>query len=395
MSIRKRKWTTSQGVEKEAWVVDYVDQNGKRHLKTFDRKKVAEEFSSKAHVEVIGRVHVADADTVSVEVAGSLWMASCEASGLERSTLNQYRQHLTLHIMPLVGQEKLTRITVPFVRSFLDQLRASGRSEAMVRNVRVSFGSLLSDAQERGLIVRNAVKEMGRERRGRVKHEQRHKERLEAGVDIPTPDEVRQILKTAKGRDRVFLLTAVFTGMRASELRGLRWADLDFAKAEVTVRQRADAFQAIGSPKSKAGRRNIPLISELVRLLREWKLACPKGELGLVFPNGEGNVEWHANIVKRWLMPPQLAAGVTRRETGFDGGTILLAKYPGMHALRHFYASWCINRPEDGGLGLPPKVVQERMGHSSIQVTLDTYGHLFPRGDGPKAMDAAASALLA
>ena len=51
------------------------------------------------------------------------------------------------------------------------------------------------------------------------------------------------------------------------------------------------------------------------------------------------------------------------------------------HAFRHFFASWCINRKVDGGLELRPKLVQERMGHASIQMTLDTYGHLFPRGD--------------
>jgi integrase len=58
-----------------------------------------------------------------------------------------------------------------------------------------------------------------------------------------------------------------------------------------------------------------------------------------------------------------------------------------MHALRHFYASWCINRTEDGGLGLPPKNVQERLGHASITITLDCYGH-------PGELDEAAQALL-
>ncbi len=77
-----------------------------------------------------------------------------------------------------------------------------------------------------------------------------------------------------------------------------------------------------------------------------------------------------------------------------DGKPIMAPKYTGPHALRHFYASWCINRPADGGLGLPPKVVQERLGHSSIQMTLDVYSHLFPKGDA-SAMDNAASALLA
>jgi integrase len=80
--------------------------------------------------------------------------------------------------------------------------------------------------------------------------------------------------------------------------------------------------------------------------LKEWKLACPKGDLGLVFPNGKGKVESLANIINRGLMPVQIAAGLVDGEK---------AKYTGMHALRHFYASWCINRQQDGGLGLPPK----------------------------------------
>jgi integrase len=71
--------------------------------------------------------------------------------------------------------------------------------------------------------------------------------------------------------------------------------------------------------------------------------------------------------------PVQVAAGVVTKAGK--------AKYTGMHALRHFYASWCINRREDGGLGLPLKVVQHRLGHPTIQMTADVYGHLFPSGD--------------
>jgi integrase len=76
--------------------------------------------------------------------------------------------------------------------------------------------------------------------------------------------------------------------------------------------------------------------------------------------------------VRSGLLPTQFAACVK-----VDGK----AKYTGLHCLRHFYASWCINRKADGGLELPAKVVQERLGHSTISQTLDTYGHLFPRGD--------------
>jgi hypothetical protein len=84
-----------------------------------------------------------------------------------------------------------------------------------------------------------------------------------------------------------------------------------------------------------------------------------------------------SNIIRRGLHPAQVAGGVTVAEK---------PKYTGMHSLRHFYASWCVNRIEDGGLGLPPKLV--------IAMTLDVYGHLFPRGDDGEQIDAAEMALL-
>jgi integrase len=68
--------------------------------------------------------------------------------------------------------------------------------------------------------------------------------------------------------------------------------------------------------------------------------------------------------------------------------------FRGLHALRHFYASWCINRKSDGGLELPPKDVQYRLGHSSIAMTMDVYGHLFPKADSRAEMEAAERAFL-
>jgi integrase len=119
---------------------------------------------------------------------------------------------------------------------------------------------------------------------------------------------------------------------------------------------------------SAGGQRTVPLPPTVVSELREWKFRCPKkdGKLGLVFPNGQGNPEFHADIAGRWLGPTILAASVTRPlldENGNpkrseQGKPIVEAKYKGLHAFRHFFASWCINRKIDGGLELPPKVVQ-------------------------------------
>lgn len=396
MSIRPRKWTTPKGEQRSAWIVDYKDQSGRRHQQAFDTKREATAFASKTHVEVMGGVHVADADTITIAEAADQWLKGCKRDGLEPMTVAQYGQHVRLHIVPSIGSRKLTEISVPVVRAFLDRLRDEGRSDAMLRAVRVSLGSILSDAQERGLVARNAVKEMARERPGRGSTQARHKAPPQIGVDIPTTEEVKRILAAATGWRRVFMMTAALTGMRSSELRGLRWTDVDLNKSEITVRQRADAKRTIGSPKSKAGRRTIPIGPALVQALRDWRPDCPKGDAGLVFPNGDGKPEYHVNLIERTLKPILLKAGLVVDSGKVDavGAPIMCAKYTGLHCLRHYYASMLINRRADGGLETTPKVVQARMGHSSIQVTLDTYSHLWPSAEASEEMARAEALLL-
>jgi integrase len=405
MSVRKRAWITSKGEHKEAWVVDYVDQAGKRRLKTFAKKKAADNFAATANVEIRAGIHTADSASITIAEAGKRWIETGEKAGLERSTLAAYQQHLKLHIEPYLGNVKLSQLSAPMVREFEDKLARGDmpegaspqpRTRVMVRKVRVSLSSLLSDAQERGLVSRNVVRDLRRTRARGVerKAERRQKGKLKIGVDIPTREEIKAIVEAAKGRWRPVLLTAIFTGLRASELRGLRWTDVDLDKRELHVRQRADRYSAIGKPKSESGERTVPLTPIVVNTLREWKLACPKSEAGLVFPSSGGLVEHHKNIVERGLAPTQIAAGVTIKGKGKDGKLVERAKYSGLHALRHFYASWCINRRVDGGLELPAKVVQERLGHSSITMTMDVYGHLFPRGDDSAELAAAERSLL-
>jgi integrase len=108
MSVRKRKWRNSDGSQGEAWVVNYTDAGRKRRLKSFDRKREAESFEAAVGVDVRGGIHVPDSQSITVAEAGRLWITSCEAADLERSTLDAYRQRVTLHIIPLIGAVKLS-----------------------------------------------------------------------------------------------------------------------------------------------------------------------------------------------------------------------------------------------------------------------------------------------
>jgi len=392
---------------------DVAPVDSHRRSKQFTTKKEADAFAATAAVEVREGVHIPDSVSRTVAYAGNLWVASAEAAGLERSTIAQYRQHLGLHIVPFIGNTLLSKVTVPTVRAFEDRLRAEGRSPAMTRKVLASLSTLLADAQERGLVTRNVARDL-RRRRSPDRHDRRGS-RLKVGIDIPTPAEVRAIVHAATGRWRPLLITAIFTGLRSSELRGLRWADVDLEGKVIHVRQRADRYNEIGRPKSEASERTIPLSPIVVHTLREWRLRCPKRDTGrsdgdgntiwelhFVFPNGAGNIESHIDIVKRGLIPTLEAAGVVVPVLAEYGRPILdgngrpkvRAKYTGLHALRHWYASWCINRIADGGLGLPPKTVQARLGHSTIGMLMDTYGHLFPEDDDAAALAEGERALL-
>jgi integrase len=385
MSVRKRTWRNRDGSLGEAWVVAYTDQAGTRRIKTFDRKKDADAFEATVGVHVRTGIHVPDSQSIMVAEAARLWLESCEGADLERTTLAAYQQHIALHIIPLIGAVKLSQLSAPMVRAFEDRLRKD-RSPAMVRKVRSSLGSILAEAQERGLVAQNVVRSLRVHRHGRDARVDTRNGKLKVGVDIPSPKEMRAIIDALEGRWRPLFLTAIFTGLRASELRGLKWSDVDLKRGELHVRQRADRFNKMGRLKSEAGERTVPLPPLVINTLKEHRLTCPKGELGLVFPNGRGRIENYSNIIKRGFMPTLITAGVVDP----DGN----AKYTGLHSLRHFYASWCINRRVDGGLELPLKVVQARLGHASIQMTADRYGHLFPRGDDGAELAAAERAFL-
>src|SRR4051794_26437347 len=115
MSVRKRGWKTGTGQFRQAFVVDYSDQSGKRRHRTFRLKGQADAFAATTRVQIGQGTHVPDSASVTVKAAGDLWLECARAANLEPGTIEQYEQHLRLHIAPFIGAEKLSRLTVPMM----------------------------------------------------------------------------------------------------------------------------------------------------------------------------------------------------------------------------------------------------------------------------------------
>jgi len=248
----------------------------------------------------------------------------------------------------------------------------------MAKKVLTSFKSLIKEAQRRGKVAQNVGVPVS------IKLGKRKKP-LEVGVDIPESQEVRRMIDASTGMVRAVIMVAAFAGLRASELRGLRWSDVDLKHGQVHIRQRADRYREIGKAKSASAYRTVPIAPLVANTLREWKLGCPKGDGGLVFPTTTGIVIDHKKMLLM-LLAVEVKAGVVKNDSK--------PKYT-LHDLRHYFASLCINPREKGGLELTPKEVQVRMGHASIVMTLDRYGHLFPAKNDGAGLAAAVDAIFA
>jgi integrase len=381
MSVRKKivKSITSEGEPTETiwWLADYTDGSGKRHQPRFKRKAEAVAHEEKSKVAIRAGTHVSLDSNLTVADVAKKWIERADANARERSTLKQYREHIDLHIVPRIGAVKLAKLSKGHVEAFRDGLMQGERalSRPMASKVLRSFKSML-----KVMHCSHLADDV------RIEVSTRGKRKLEVGRDIPTPEEVsRMVQKTETGsRLRTLLMMATSTGLRASELRGLRWSDVDLKAGELHVRQRADRWNKIGPPKSEAGRRTVPVGPGLALALKEWKLACAKSEHDLVFPTSKGHIDHHKNML-RSLGPLMKAAGVVNKSGE--------PKYA-MHSLRHFFASWCINPADRGGRELSAKVVQTLLGHSSIMMTLDVYGHLFRDGSDRAELAASEKALF-
>lgn len=328
--------------------------------------------SGKAH----SRNNLSDNTIRGVSAAIDRWLEICEKIGrdgrekVEPETLKEYRHRAK--IMQRYDWNKPLQELVPAdIVRFRDWL-LENRTRDQARRTFSSFHSVLIEMVHQGHLTHDPAAGISIKSGGRYESE-------EAEVDIPSDQELRDLLGAADrmgrkndfmrkcwARYRPMIYLAAFSGMRPSEYRGLPWRNLYGDRVEVL--QRADKTGIIGPVKSKAGRRTIYLPSFVIAMLDEWKDTCPDSNLGLVFPTDQGKPVLLNNFRAGAWMPLLREVGLVEEvQKGAD--TVEKPKYT-PYALRHYFASKLIEKGKD------LKFIQEAMGHSKIEITLNVYGHL-------------------
>lgn len=360
-----------QAIEKKTgrkYKVHYTDPlTGKRRSRVFSRAKDAHNFKD----NVPKKDYLHNMDTVTVAAAADTWLEVCENSGrkgrepVEKATLRPYRLH-TRYIKEMIGGRRLNELTPHVCEAFKNDLLARF-SRSYARKILTSFKGILSEARTQGWLRGDPAENV------RVVLSERAKPKHETWLTLA---DVRNILQQADAkasstnkqikkrwqRYRAFVYVAVFSGMRPGEHLGLPWRNVLFDQGAIKVDQDMDEDGTIGRPKSKNAYRTICMGSHVMEILRAWKKECPASKHDLVFPNWQGNPEKLQNVYRRCWYTLQEEAGLVDAEGK--------AKYP-LKDLRHVRASMEI----DGGANA--KEITMLMGHSSVKITYDVYGHLF------------------
>ena len=274
---------------------------------------------------------------------------------------------MDIRLIPEFGRSRLDQITRPQVKEFLSRLAKSGLSRNTLRNTLCTLRVILNQAVEDDLLDRNPAARLGRFTKS-------DKPRFQATA--LTESEAETLLQSTREVCPDYyplFLTALRAGLRRGELVALRWGDIQFGDSDggpnrFILVQHNYVVRQFTTPKSKKSRRvdlSRQLRTELLKLRdRRMLSAFASGKTSildeLVFPSPEDSVLDPDNLVKRYFLPAIEHAGLRRFR---------------FHDLRHTFGSLLIQR------GASLAYVKEQMGHSSIQVTVDTYGHLIPGAD--------------
>ena len=282
------------------------------------------------------------------------------------STFDSYARNVELHVVRHIGPTSLQKLSPGHLNSLYAKLliegRADGRgglSRASVRYVHAILHRALGDAVKWALIVRNPCEAA----------EPPRPDRSQTRMRVWTASELRRFIAfTEDDRLHAAWVLASTTGMRRGEVLGLRWADVDLTEARLSVRQTlvSVAYEVrVSAPKTKKARRSIALDALTVRALRAHRVRQAEERLALGDGYEDGDLVF-AEPDGRHIHPDGFGKAFKRH--AIDAGLPVIR----LHDLRHTHATLALQA------GIHPKVVSERLGHSTVSMTLDTYSEVLP-----------------
>lgn len=298
-------------------------------------------------------------DRITVRGFMERWLVDVAAARVRATTLELYHGMVRTHILPAIGSKRLAALTGQDVQGVLSVMQRAGKSERTRTLVLVLLRAALDQAMQWNLVPRNVARTVDRPRQVRKE------------IQPLTVEQAQVFLRIASSRRFAALYElAILVGLRRGELLGLQWNDVDFDAGTLSIVRSIVTLHGkpiVAETKTAAGRRRVHLPRRTVRALKEQQARL--FSLGLraspwVFPNENGEPMNPRNLIRRSFEPILAEAMNVEKEAGRSFPRIRF------HDLRHTSATISMN------LLIPPKVVQERLGHASIGVTMDTYSHV-------------------
>ncbi|CAH1230743.1 Transposase from transposon Tn916 [Paenibacillus allorhizoplanae] len=285
------------------------------------------------------------------------WLSA--RANIAHSTRKMYESYFRTHIDPLIGDVPLSKLTVTHIDKLIASLREKELGDEMVKRIYATVNASLNAAEKKDLVAKNVASKI-------EKPTVERKERLVWDIDT-----VREFFQATKDESRYWIAAylAVMTGMRQGEILAIRWSDIDLEKGIIQVRRNLIKNLTIFSGlKTEKSRRTITISQQVIAILEEQK---QKNELekqnpkvdyqdnNLVVCSSRGTPATATKVIHAWKT-------MQTKHKPANAPTITF------HDLRHTHASIMLKQ------GVHPKVISERLGHSTITITLDTYSHLLP-----------------
>jgi len=350
------RWRTEPGRRHigRRWRVRYRDVAGRHHSRSFERRVDAERLAREVARDLdIGTWVDPSAGQVGFTDYANQWLETTD--GLRETTHIGYESIIRNHLGPFLGATPIVHLRADDFRHLIQHLRTKGLSDGTIRKiVRLARGVLETAVTDRliGLNPLNGVR--------LPKETQRE-------IRFLTAEELAVLVEATHPHYQTLVLTAGITGARSGELRGLHPRNLNLLRNEMNIVEQLVEVRGeikLLPPKTKASTRRITLPRFLTIQLEEQ--LGERSTSDLVFSTPTGQPIRKSNFTRRIWKPAVKASNL---------------EYLTFHELRHTAVALAIQ------VGAHPKVIQERFGHSSITVTLDRYGHLFPSLDQTIADD--------